>query len=368
MPTKGRKALDWWVSGGTLLGHVYSRVYAHVDTHVRQTNQSAVPIESLNMSIHMSTFFLLDVVKAGAAAGTSPTLSNKAEYGLFSRTVASETSKGPALLGLMRRYNWKKAVMATSIETALLESGFGLARQFEAAGIDIIKPVAFEPRTDSLKLAVLLRNVKRSGVRIVFLLAFQEDMQTIASIVENEAMSVGWSWISPEERVPFQQIQGWLYLRPFLPSEGMQAFAKQVSDYTKLYFDVTTSPELVDLTYSVALHDAVMLYAHAATKVLSEGGSLQDGHAVTAAVRNTTFKGVGNRTVALDENGDRIEVWELMNYVLTADGRIDGVPVALYNSTLLQYMAYEQEVVWPGGTTKVPSDYFSGASQSCSKY
>ena len=35
------------------------------------------------------------------------------------------------------------------------------------------------------------------------------------------------------------QILGLLYLRPFLPSEDMQAFAKQVKDYTEAHFVLT---------------------------------------------------------------------------------------------------------------------------------
>ena len=141
----------------------------------------------------------------------------------------------------------------------------------------------------------------------------------------------------------------------------MQVFAEQVSNYTRTGFNITVSPDSVDLTYSIALHDAIMLYAHAATKVLAEGGSLHDGQAVTEAVRSTTFKGVGNSVVALDKHGDRIESYEVMNYVEGADGGITSVAVGLYNRTLQQYVAYERAVVWPGRSTRVPLAYSSGA-------
>ena len=96
-------------------------------------------------------------------------------------------------------------------------------------------------------------------------------------------------------------------MQQFLPSsEGMKAFARQVSDYTKSHFDLPVHAAGVDLTYSVTLHDAVTLYALAATKVLAVGGDLRDGEAVTAAVRSTSFTGVGGTVVALDSNGDRV--------------------------------------------------------------
>jgi hypothetical protein len=103
-----------------------------------------------------------------------------------------------------------------------------------------------------------------------------------------------------------------------------------------------------------------MLYAHAATKVLLEGGDLNNGTAVTEAVRSTTFEGVGGSTVVLDEKGDRIASYEVMNYVLKAGNVMGSVAVGMFNSTLRQYKAYEQTVVWPGNTPEVPADYFSG--------
>ena len=126
------------------------------------------------------------------------------------------------------------------------------------------------------------------------------------------------------------EMAGWLWLRPLLPSDGMQAFAEEVSYYAKSRFNFTVSADSVDLTYSIALHDAIMLYAHAATKVLSEGGDLHDGRAVTAAVRSTTIKGVGGSVVALDQSGDRNESYEVMNYMAGNKDRSYGAKTFLY--------------------------------------
>ena len=109
---------------------------------------------------------------------------------------------------------------------------------------------------------------------------------------------------------------GWLCIRSIPPTKGIDTFTKQASDYTKSHFDLTVSPDSVDVTYSAAMYDAIMLYTHAATKVMTEGGNLRDGEAVTAALRNISFTGVGGSTVALDTNGDRMESYEVMNYVL----------------------------------------------------
>ena len=279
----------------------------------------------------------------------------------FSRTVAPDTSKGPALVAFMRHHKWSRAVLVTSTEGVWFESGLGLTAQLQTAGMQVLKPAAFEPNQFK---ATTLTDVKRSGIRIVLLLAFDDDTHTVASSAANEGMgNMGWAWIIPEERIAIQQMHGWLYFRPLLPSEGMQAFAEQVSEYAKSAFNITIPAESVDLTYSVALHNAIMLYAHAATKVLSEGGDLHDGLAVTAKLRSTAIEGVGGSTVALDEKGDMLESHvEVMNYVLGPGGTMGSVLVGMHNSTskLQQYQAREWAIVWPGNTTEVPADYFSG--------
>ena len=100
------------------------------------------------------------------------------------------------------------------------------------------------------------------------------------------------------------------------------AFAEQVSNRSKASFgaSIDLTAESPNLIYGAALYDAIMLYARAATKVLAEGGDLHDARAVTAAVRNTEFEGVGGSIVSIDEQGDRIESYEVLSYVVGAEG------------------------------------------------
>ena len=134
----------------------------------------------------------------------------------------------------------------------------------------------------------------------------------------------------------------------------------QVSEASWTSFGVNVSADMVILSYSTALFDAIMLYAHAATKVLLNGGQLYNGPAMAHAVRNTTIESVAKGIVALDKNGDRISSYEVMNYVVEADDQMNSVPVGTYDSSEQQYTAYERAVVWPGSTIEVPVDYFSG--------
>ena len=193
----------------------------------------------------------------------------------------------------------------------------------------------------------------------MILLAWESDRRVLARSAANNSMNSGWAWFVLEE----QPSVGWLYLQPLLSSEGMDAFAEQVRDYSKTRFNLTftadsvVTADSVDRAHSSALHNAILLYAHAATKMMSEGGNLRDGQAVTKALRSTTFEGVG-KLVALDSNGDSVESYEFLNYVLEANGVIGSVPVGLYSRTLQQYRAYERAVVWPGNSTVVPVDLF----------
>ena len=113
-------------------------------------------------------------------------------------------------------------------------------------------------------------------------------------------------------------------------------------------------------------HFRLVASPHAATKVLSEGGDLSEGLALTKAVRNTSFVGVGGTAVALDERGDRMfEVYEVMNYVAEVNDGIGIVAVGEYNNTLEQYLAHERAVIWPGDTMEVPKDFSSGTLELC---
>ena len=309
----------------------------------------------------------------------------------------------------MRHYNWTKAAVLTTSEGVWFESGRGLISQLRDAKIEVLKPAAFEPTKFK---AATLTEIKRSGIRIVTLLANDHDTLAVASSAAQEQTLIGWAWFIDAVDFPVQQMHGWLYFRPLLPSEGMQVFAEQVADYSNSHFFTTfgqcldrndtsrhgstcaesllfclkrginwESPaqtnkqacpvtcgtcstrargplraDTVELTYSVALHEAIMLYAHAATKVLSEGGDIQNGLAMTAAVQSTVFEGVGGSMVHLDNHGDRIETYEVMNYVVGKDGEIDSMLVGMWDQ-LQQYTVSERAVQWPGNVTEVPVDH-----------
>ena len=54
---------------------------------------------------------------------------------MLARTVAPESSKGPALIAVMMHYTWQKAAILMSTDEVYFHSGQSLARQLDDAGM-----------------------------------------------------------------------------------------------------------------------------------------------------------------------------------------------------------------------------------------
>ena len=79
----------------------------------------------------------------------------------FSRTVAPDTSKGPALIAFMHYNNWRKIAILSTTETIWFETRLILAKQLEAAGVNVLTPAAFEP---GIFKEAALSEIRRSGM------------------------------------------------------------------------------------------------------------------------------------------------------------------------------------------------------------
>ena len=248
-------------------------------------------------------------------------------------------------------------------------ASLGLQNQLIQAGVEVDMPSAF--KSNDLKSS--LNKVKRSGVRIVILLASSGDRFKVGLHARQENMLVhNWAWLtvnrlnSKTKQRAQHLLQGWVFFRNVRPTgPQLDGFVEEVKTMNRLVFNVTADPDLSAYDEGLLpMHEAIMLYAHAATKVLAEGGNLHNGLLVTGAIRSTTFVGLGGSSIALDQHGDRIESYEAVNYVIKMDGELTRESVGLYNSTLKQYTAYARAAVWPGNTTNVPADNFSGPLQT----
>ena len=143
--------------------------------------------------------------------------------------------------------------------------------------------------------------IAKASVRIVVVLACSEDTATVAIKAWQRVpcmMDAGWAWVGmdtvpgAEHIVPASApaLSGWLYLIVAdNDSQKMSNFYEDVRSYGGKYFDST--PDSVSV-YSASLYDAVHLFAHAATRVIRDGGKSNNGTALVEAMRGLTFNGV----------------------------------------------------------------------------
>ena len=306
-------------------------------------------------------------------ACTSPIFSQE-KYALFSRTVSPNSNKAPAVAALAQLYNWTRAAMLKSTDDLWYLSGTAIAEHLQSERVEVTR-YNFVPGnvTEHPEFQVTLTQLRRSGLRVVVLLAYGADTLAVAAAAREVGLtSTGRVWVlpklfdEPNDDATKGAMDGWLYMSSPGSLEGLDRFSEQVvqrgklgSEYANEPFNLTGSPPYTEAatTYAAALYDAVMLYAHAATKVLKQGGDLMDGPAVTAAVRSTPFRGVEGTSVVLDQAGDRLESYSVMNFQLGDDNTMRSVMVGLYNSTEQRYVPYDNAVLWPGKTTQVPVDY-----------
>lgn len=141
--------------------NVYTHAYTDTYTHARSWWTCAC------LYAHTR---VMDVVCSYSCA--LPSLSNKKLFPLFSRTVAPDTEWGPCLIALAQKFRWKNAAMLTSSTTVWYQTGVSLARQLKAAGMNMLTLTI-----DSDSIGQVIIGVRRSGIRCVFVFAYEDDVE-----------------------------------------------------------------------------------------------------------------------------------------------------------------------------------------------
>ena len=209
----------------------------------------------------------------------------------------------------------------------------------------------------------LLDIIRKGKQRVVIVIASQDDRHEVATVAQGYEMTSNWAWIiidnmfNDELAVQNQNIndvlQGWIsIIRTPTQPPALRQFYEQVEKHGQQHFQLNISS--VD-PHAVRLYDAIYLFAHAATHVLANKGAVSNGTAIVEAMANVSFKGIADRTVQLDSNGDAVESYSLMNYVEgTEGGGIQAVEVGTYESGKLKLRV--EDIRWPGNTTQKPQD------------
>ena len=143
--------------------------------------------------------------------------------------------------------------------------------------------------------------ISLNQVRIVMALAYEDELVLVAIEAHGLGMMLGWAWLGVDAvfgavyaaetsllEQAKQAFSGWLYLRPaVVRSTAMDTFYGNVKEYNQKDFNI--SFPTVD-PHAAALYDSVYLFAYAATLVLAEGGDVNDGAAMVAAMSQISFQ------------------------------------------------------------------------------
>ena len=212
--------------------------------------------------------------------------------------------------------------MVTSSDNLFLLTQPAWIQHLSAEKIVVRPALTFE--AESFQSAAL-EEIRRSNVRVVIALACSSDTMTLALAARKLGMtSRGWAWIGDVTVIGAEQadmitsdalienakdaLHGWIYLAVFKKSSAIiDEFYEQVKDYGRRDFNLSKDVTARDIdAFAASLYDAVFLFAHAATRMLSEGGDVQDGKLMVQTMHNISFDGIQG-AVALDKKYRRTD-------------------------------------------------------------
>ena len=262
---------------------------------------------------------------------------------------------------MARLLKWRRCTILTSTESVFLSTAGLWSQQLAAQSIEAWPFQTFEPGAFDSKA---LMAIQKTSLRVVLALAYSADTVKIALSAFNLSMiSKGWAWFGTEDVAGAENavdasirdrakraLFGWLFILPAqTQSAAMNTFYDEVKEYGQQQFNLSISSVS---SSAVQTYDAIFMYAHAATQVLAAGGKPNDGAALVKAMRNISFQGIQQRVV-LDENGDAVQPFSIMNYV-EVKNTMQVVDVGSYVSGQLNLEV--EEIQWPGNGTEIPVD------------
>ena len=177
--------------------------------------------------------------------------------------------------------------------------------------------------------------------------------------------SSGWAWIASDtvvgaefkeveggarEEEAMRALSGWLYVA-IAPGEVPSDFFGRVNEYNRAHFNTSATEFYYRGVYAAAMVNAVLLFAHAATRVLDDGGNVDDGALMFRAMTSLSFEGIQQQPFRLNKNGDAIESYDAMNYVYE-NGAMHSIEIGHFADG--RYLRTIAEVRWPGGQGHVP--------------
>jgi hypothetical protein len=335
-------------------------------------------------------------------AAANPSFADKDEYPQFSRVVPSYTSHNAAVIALVEHYGWQDLfIVGTG------DSLWGTTLKFlkkdlvsEYPDVNVYSELVFSGSQIHSTLTTQRDKVK--DVRVILMLGYCEDMlkwiaaandvdmlegyavllydfddtctqedSTVSSLMKTNGV---WSLMSatPETNVletafliDKDENPNDYNFNPYLSYPFGTASPMASADPTKFRSAMEENDRSYvtnraqESTFSVYLHDAIMLYAHAAHDYITaegpeafEGGNSPVTYAINHYIRSVEFEGMTG-LINVDARGERNLPIQI-SYAQVPDTTIIGVGltnVASYNPSTdsIDWTAEQADLMWAGG-------------------
>ncbi|XP_059618023.1 guanylate cyclase 32E-like [Phlebotomus argentipes] len=272
---------------------------------------------------------------------TDAAVSDKSVFQTFSRTLAPASKVSKSVVALLSSFNWHKFVLVSSSRTTWgFEIALAIKTLAEAENLtvtDFREYSEYIPAKITELQNIVTETYKKTRIYIfvgehIAMVDFVRCLQNRDLLQTGDYMviSVDDEIYDPTKRSNIMERE---YLDPYLkkvrsraldiksfhsvlkltPSYPSNTNFSQISENIRSYatqppfrvpFHRTIFRNISVPIYGVHLYDAVMIYARAATEVISAGGNIYDAKAIMERIVNRTYHSIQGFDVYIDANGD----------------------------------------------------------------
>jgi len=354
----------------------------------------------------IATFYGLPMISWAAA---SPLLSDKDNFPFFARTVGPYTVFNKNMPAILKLFGWKHVAILSSNDDLFSPTAEDLLRTLQGKNVDVVFYQSFTPVTSlvgSNSKLEWMEQLRSTGVRIIILLCYCNDMRDTLLTASELAMMNGYVYIlydliedchidtaglnDNKDEEALHLFQGTLGLT--WKTEGEETYASflQEMDNRRMEFAPYSHPPSGPLlphldvpwlyesasdtaynmpsinetqtigSFATYLYEAIKIYYLAADATLAAGYDPRvDGDKVMDMIFGSNFPGL-YKEVMIDNQGDRNPDMQIVN-CHTNQGHWDlrevAVHVALQN--MVNLTVGVDSITWPGGYDDgIPVDIF----------
>ncbi|KAI9218592.1 periplasmic binding protein-like I [Blastocladiella britannica] len=280
---------------------------------------------------------------------TSHTLSDKAQFPYFFRTIPEDPQQGQALAWFARHMGWATAAVIASADSYGQSVMSSFVNTASTIGITIMANQVFQPGQPDF--TVILNAVKDSGTQIIMLCSLVDDSHVLMRQAR-EANMIGpnWVWLAPDgfsdwanqaaNATELAQVNGLMYMFP-RENSFTTMYNASVARWNAAYPTASIPP------YTFLMQDCVTALARGVIGLVNTVGATnvlaRTYYPDLSRYFLNSFEGLTG-TIRYDEVGNRLGYFSVYNW---------------YNGTAT--VAYE---VNPdlSITSKAPPKFFSGTS------